>query len=304
MMRTGKIGLTKRIHDKSRYGGLKTQRGSSRSKGKGRGRGRGGKGKGSHGRGVGRSGNAKRLKRLSQLAKEGAANVLRKARNMAKQASDIQRVELKMDNVDESKYDELYSTVENEVNQLRVVLQTVEAKERERTWLRGKTTGELDDSRLVDLSIGEKNVFKRRGKKEESRLTQRLPKRMSFVVDVSSSMAYFNGDERLDRLCATVVMLMEALAGLEHKYSYEIVGHSGETFELPLVSFGRPPTNRGERLAVVQTMIDHAARCRSGDNTLAAGARAVKYVRSEEADDFFVFLISDANLEGYGVSPE
>ena len=38
---------------------------------------------------------------------------------MAKQASDIQRVELKMDNVDESKYDELYSTVENEVNQLR-----------------------------------------------------------------------------------------------------------------------------------------------------------------------------------------
>ena len=75
-----------------------------------------------------------------------------------------------MDGVDESKYDELYSTVENEVNQLRVVLQTVEAKERERTWLRGKTTGELDDSRLVDLSIGEKNVFKRRGRKEESRL--------------------------------------------------------------------------------------------------------------------------------------
>ena len=127
---------------------------------------------------------------------------------------------------------------------------------------------------------------------------------MSFVVDVSGSMAYFNGDERLDRLCATVVMLMEALTGLEHKYSYEIVGHSGETFELPLVGFGRPPTNRGERLAVVQTMVDHAARCRSGDNTLAAGARAVKHVRSEEADDFFVFLISDANLEGYGVSPE
>ena len=76
------------LHDKSRNDGLKTQRGSSRSKGKGRGRGRGGKGKGSHGRGVGRSGNAKRRKRLSQLAKEGAANVLRKARNMAKQASD------------------------------------------------------------------------------------------------------------------------------------------------------------------------------------------------------------------------
>ena len=168
-----------------------------------------------------------------------------------------------MDGVDESKYEELYSTVENEVNQLRVVLQTVEAKERGRTWLRGKTTGELDDSRLVDLSMG-KRTYLNVGAEEESRLTQRLPKRMSFVVDVSGSMAYFNGDERLDRLCATVVMLMEALTGLEHKYSYEIVGHSGETFELPLVGFGRPPTNRGERLAVVQTMVDHAARCRSG----------------------------------------
>ena len=59
---------------------------------------------------------------------------------------------------------------------------------------------------------------------------------MSFVVDVSGSMAYFNGDERLDRLCATVVMLMEALTGLEHKYSYEIVGHSGD-FRPPPVSF-------------------------------------------------------------------
>ena len=127
-------GTDEAYNDTSRYGGLKTQRRSSRSKGKGKGRGKGrgkgGKGKGSRGRRVGRSGNAVRRKRLSQLAKEGAANVLRKARNMAKKASDTQRVELKMDGVDESKYEELYSTVENEVNQLRVVLQTVEAKER------------------------------------------------------------------------------------------------------------------------------------------------------------------------------
>ena len=37
------------------------------------------------------------------------------------------------DQVDEGKYDELYATVENEVNQLRVVLQSVEAKEKECT---------------------------------------------------------------------------------------------------------------------------------------------------------------------------
>ena len=47
--------------------------------------------------------------------------------------------------------------------------------------------------------------------------------------DVSGSMAVFNGDGRLDRLCATMVMIMESLCGLEHKYIYEIIGHSGES---------------------------------------------------------------------------
>lgn len=42
-------------------------------------------------------------------------------------------------------------------------------------------------------------------------------------------MAVFNGDGRLDRLCATMVMIMESLCGLEHKYIYEIIGHSGES---------------------------------------------------------------------------
>ncbi len=79
-------------------------------------------------------------------------------------------------------------------------------------------------------------------------------------------------------------------------------GHSGATHLLPLVAFGRPPRNRQERLAVVRRMVDHAASCVSGDNTLAAAARAVRDVKGVEADDYFVFLVSDANLEGYGVT--
>ena len=51
-------------------------------------------------------------------------------------------------------------------------------------------------------------------------------------------------------------------------------------------------------------MVRHAAECNSGDNTLAAGSRAIRDVKKEDADDFFVFLFSDANLEGYGVSAE
>lgn len=85
-------------------------------------------------------------------------------------------------------------------------------------------------------------------------------------------------------------------------------------------------------------MYSHAVYCGSGDNTLAAGIRAVgtrmnlprtasedpkspwlcfaslivmtlllcvqvHNVVGEEGDDYFVFLISDANLSAYGVSP-
>ena len=137
---------------------------------------------------------------------------MRSARELVSNASKTARADVNMLEEDLSVYDELYATVENEITQLRVVLQAVEAKEKERVWLRGKTSGEMDDTRLVDLAIGEKNVYKKRGQKEESRLVQRLPKRLSFVVDVSGSMAYFNSDLRLDRLCATVVMLMEAVS--------------------------------------------------------------------------------------------
>ena len=286
----------------------KDRRGNGIGRGNGQGgqaKGRGGRGKGRTGRGKGQMSNGDSSSpREVMEAKAGAVNVLARARDLANRATDTQRSALDLEDIDEEKYAELFFQVENEVSQLRVVLQAVEAKEKERSWLKGKTSGELDDNRIVDLAIGEKNVYKRRGEKEEARLSQRLPKRMSFLVDVSGSMAYFNSDQRLDRLCATVVMLMESLAGLEHKYQYEIVGHSGETHHLPLVPMGEPPLNRVERLNVIKMMIKHASSCRSGDNTLASSIRAVREVRNFEADDYFVFLISDANLEIYGVTPE
>jgi hypothetical protein len=125
-----------------------------------------------------------------------------------------------------------------------------------------------------------------------------------FVMDVSASMSNFNADRRLDRMCATAVLIMEAFQGLEHKYEYGIVGHSGASAWLPFIEMGKPPANRMQRLRVIRAMIDHSSSCISGDHTLAAGIRAVHEVAIEEADDYFVFLVSDANLEGYGVSPE
>eukprot|EP00913_Durusdinium_trenchii_P006748 g6344.t1 len=181
---------------------------------------------------------------------------LEAGREKASEVNKVEKMKMELKDFDHAKYDELFKAVEKEILQLRVVLQSIEARERERTWLRGKVVGEFDDNKIVDLAIGEKNVFKRRGQREDRSLIQSLLKRLSFVVDVSGSMAVFNGDGRLDRLCATMVMIMESLCGLEHKYIYEIIGHSGES---------EP---------------------------------------GHDADDYFVFLISDANLRGYGISAE
>ena len=51
-------------------------------------------------------------------------------------------------------------------------------------------------------------------------------------------------------------------------------------------------------------MYSHASFCMSGDNTLAAAHKAVHDVRAVEGDDYFVFVLSDANLQMYGVSPK
>jgi hypothetical protein len=86
---------------------------------------------------------------------------------------------------------------------------------------------------------------------------------LRFVMDVSSSMARFNGsDRRLDRMCASTVMIMEAFQGLEHKYHYEIVGHSGESHRIPFVQSSDEldgmPRSRKERLAIIQEMYSRA----------------------------------------------
>ena len=41
----------------------------------------------------------------------------------------------------------------------------------------------------------------------------------------------------------------------------------------------------------------------SGDCTVEAAQLATKSIVEVEADDYFVFLVSDANLQRYGISP-
>ena len=42
----------------------------------------------------------------------------------------------------------------------------------------------------------------------------------------------------------------------------------------------------------------------SGDHTLEATEHAIKSIVDEEADEHFVIVLSDANLERYGIRPK
>ena len=65
------------------------------------------------------------------------------------------------------RYEVLRDSVSRQVSQLRVVLEAVEAREKQREWLTGQSSGELDDARLVDAVAGDRNVYKRRGQPEQ-----------------------------------------------------------------------------------------------------------------------------------------
>lgn len=127
-----------------------------------------------------------------------------------------------------------------QVQQLRVILDSVESKNNERVWLRHQTQGELDDTKLVDGLTGDRLVFKRRGEASDQSHANANPnrkKRLLFVMDVSGSMYRFNSyDGRLERMLEATMMVMEAFDGYANKFNYAIVGHSGDSPEIPCTS--------------------------------------------------------------------
>ncbi|KAJ0396306.1 hypothetical protein P43SY_007156 [Pythium insidiosum] len=246
---------------------------------------------------------------VSQAKKdEVSAEARAKARAMAEQALAAKLEEISMSEREWETYQAYFSRVERESSQLRSILENLESFAQERTWLKHQSSGELDDGKLVDGVTGERLVFKRRGVSDspfQAFQHQTKPKRMLFVMDVSGSMYRFNGqDGRLERVLETSLMIMESFAGFESKFDYCILGHSGDSPQIPFVEFGNAPKDRKERLKVLQRMVAHSQYCMSGDHTVEAIDHAVHSVVEADGDDYFVFVVSDANLERYGISPK
>lgn len=78
---------------------------------------------------------------------------------------------------------------------------------------------------------------------------------------------------------------------------------SGQTSSLTLVNFGSPPKSKVERAAIINQIYAHSRSAPSGDKSLEAAALASHEITNEPADDYLVFLFSDANLGRYGISP-
>ncbi|KAI9366882.1 AAA domain-containing protein, partial [Zopfochytrium polystomum] len=251
--------------------------------------------------------------------KEGTVDLntfnLRTINDVPKEVSDAQREmhsmamkkrldQLEMSQREMEAYTKYYANVQREIRELRVVLEATEAKNKERIWLRNQTTGDVDDTRLIEGVTGEKAVYKRRGDNDNDPSFQQKPKKMHFVFDLSASMMRFNGyDSRLDRSLECALLIMEAFKSFEHKFKYRISGHSGDGADIEFVTEGKYPKNEKDMFQVLAKMHSHAQYCLSGDNTLAATSLAVKNIVKEEADDYFVVILSDANITQYNLNP-
>ena len=244
---------------------------------------------------------------LSDEEKNAVPEHIKKAAmEMGRKAFQQRLRDINMSEYDHNLYSQFSNAVQKQVKALRTIIDSLQAKSKERQWCRHQTSGELDDTKLIEGLTGEKTIYRRRAEKEPdpgAPLTK--PKRLKLVVDVSGSMYRFNGyDGRLDREMEASVMVMEAFSGYEGKFQYDIVGHSGDDYDIVFVKHTQPPADNKRRLEVIKTMHAHSQFCMSGDNTLQATQQAIASLAKEDSDESIVVVFSDANFDRYGIRPE
>ncbi|CAD5234405.1 unnamed protein product [Bursaphelenchus xylophilus] len=248
------------------------------------------------------------IKQMSDVAKSQVPEEIKqKARQIAKKEYQKRLKDIEMSEHDAEEYQKIHSKISKQVNSLRNVIESLEAREKERQWSKNQTAGDLDDGKLIEGIAGEKNIYRRRVEQiREPGTVQTKPKRLQLLVDVSGSMYRFNGhDQRLRRSLEATLLVMEALKDHKDKVKYDIVGHSGDSPEVVFTQPDKPPENEKSRMDVLKKMLAHSQFCFSGDYTLEAIEIAAKKLSKEmEVDERFVIALSDANLDRYGIKPE
>lgn len=80
--------------------------------------------------------------------------------------SDVRLREIQMSEYDAAMYESFSSRVRRQVQSLRVILDSLQARGKERVWLRNQTSGELDDGKLIEGLTGERAIYKKRGEED------------------------------------------------------------------------------------------------------------------------------------------
>lgn len=134
-----------------------------------------------------------KVHQLSDAEKDDIPDEVKKAAfEMNRKAFADKLKEIQMSAYDHKVYEEYSVPVRKQVQQLRVVLNSLQAKSKERHWQKHQTAGELDDAKLIEGIIGERNVYRKRADIDpEPGQPQEKPKRLKLVVDVSGSMYRF-----------------------------------------------------------------------------------------------------------------
>ncbi|UJR36210.1 hypothetical protein I4U23_028942 [Adineta vaga] len=236
-------------------------------------------------------------------------HIRKAARELGQKVFKERLKEIEMSEYEHEVYEKYLNKISSEIKMLRSIIESLEAKSHDRQWVRHRTTGDWDERKLIEGIIGEKSIYKYRADvPPEPGSPQTKAKRLRLVVDLSASMYRFNGvDNRLERQCECVLMFLESLAGFEHKFTYDIVGHSGDETSIELVRKHQAPKNNKERLKLLKLMYTHTMFCSSGDNTFSALKKAIEDLQAEPddtVDERFVIVISDANFDRYGLSPK
>lgn len=236
--------------------------------------------------------------------KQVPEHILKKAREIAEQEYQKKLKEIDMSEYDGEAYKNLWANVSSHSKKLTEIVNQLEAKKSERIWEKHQTTGDLDDGKLIEGIVGEKNIYRRRFDKTPDPGTPlSKPKRLRICFDVSGSMYRFNGyDKRLQKSLEAALLFMTALKGKQDIIKYEIYGHSGDSPLTKFVGESDTPNDKKQELNTLKRMLAHSQYCLSGDNTVECLQKSVRDLKqSEDYDETVMVLISDANLDRYGI---
>lgn len=202
---------------------------------------------------------------------------------------------------------QIQKQVAAQVQHLANVLNALTANEHERKWMVRQQEGQLDERRLSEGLVGERAIFKRRQEAPpEIGAPQTKPKRIRIILDASASMYHMQFDGRLSRELEAAMLIMEAMKRVDtSRFAFDMVAHSGDQQVIPLIKLNQLPQTDGDRFRILRDVVTIMRFCFSGDNTVECIEQSIKEVANDDnADDYFVIALSDANLARYHITPE